>query len=81
MRLHELFTESKAQVCTDSADSDRYVDRDTHSPDTPESIRKNLERMAQSLNLEVVDGFDDYTEVKPKKTDGAKSPLTQTPGK
>jgi hypothetical protein len=81
MRLHELFTESKAQVNVHSAKSADYLGKERHGPDTPERIKKNLHQMAKSLKLELVPGFDDYTDVKPKKTDGAESPFTKTPGK
>jgi len=81
MRLHELFTESKAKVNVDSAHSDEYLNSEKHGPDSPERIKKNLLKMAQSLNLEIVPGFDDYTDVKPSKTDGEKSPLSDAPEK
>jgi len=81
MRLHELFTESKAKVNVASAHSDEYLDSEDHGPDSPERIKKNLHRMAKSLKLELVPGFDDYTHVKPKKTDGARSPLSKPPSK
>lgn len=81
MRLHELFTESKARVQTDSAHSDQYLNSEDHGPDSPERIKNNLLHMAKSLRLELVDGFDDYTDVKPKRTDGELSPLSQVPDK
>lgn len=81
MRLHELFTESKAKVTTDSQGVSKQAGNETHGPDTPERIKKNLLRMAQDLKLSLVPGFDDYTNVKPKKTDGEQSPLTKAPNK
>jgi hypothetical protein len=81
MRLHELFTESKAQVNVSSADSDQYLNSEEHGPDSPERIKNNLLRMAQSLDLELVPGFDEYTSVKASKTDGEKSPLSDIPEK
>lgn len=81
MRLHEFFTESKANVCLSSSQSDCYVTTKTHGPDAPEQVQKELIKMAKSLYVEVVPGFEDYTSVKPKKTDGEKSPLTKAPEK
>lgn len=47
----------------------------THGPDSPQRIRDNFRKMARDLKVDFVADFEDYTEVKSKKTDGEKSPV------
>lgn len=64
-----------ATIKMDANSVEPKKNRLTHKSDSPEQIKQNLKKLAKHHNVDIVDDFEDYTSNKPKKTDGAKSPV------
>lgn len=66
-----------AKIALDPKSVEPEKNQPIHDSDTPDQIRKNFKELSKNLKVEFVDDFEDYTNVKPKKTDGAKSVLPE----
>jgi hypothetical protein len=67
-----------AKVDLDADSVKPKKDQPKHKSDSPETIHKNFKKMADKLNVDFVDDFYAYTEVKPKVSDGEKSILPES---